>query len=118
MGRLTLRLDAGYCAVAAGCLVVLAKPLAEAFNVAAVVIVGLSGATAGWALLLRSAARAENVRPWLVVVFLANVTAAACIATLASARQADAVAFLLAAVAIEVAGFAAAQALALVRPLT
>ena len=117
LGRLALGLDAGYCGLAAVCLLAFAEPLGDVFDVTTALILGLAGATAGWALLLTFAALADNVKPWLLVVLLINCAAAGLIAALATARQSDAVTLLLFAVAVEVAGFAAAQAVALRQPL-
>lgn len=102
-----------YCALAAGCLAALAKPLANAFDVPAVAVLGISGVTAAWALLLLFAARRQNLRGWLLAVLIANIAAAGVLIALASAQRSAAMALLLVAVAIEVAGFAVTQAVAL-----
>lgn len=117
LGRLSLRADAAYCALAAFCLLIFVGPLARAMHTPIAVLIVASGATAVWALILRFAAHAPDVRPWLRGVLAANTAAAGWVALLAVTRPSDAMAFLLLAVAIEVAAFAVIQAVALRRPL-
>ena len=115
VGRVSLRLDAAYCALAAVLVVVFAGPLAGLFAVSAWVVVAVAAGTAGWAAALWHAAGRAVVRPWLAGVLVANVVAAGAIAALAASRPRDAFALLLAAVSAEVAAFAVSQAVALRR---
>jgi hypothetical protein len=116
LGRISLTADAAYCAVAALCLLVFAGPLSDALSVPTIGVALAALATAAWAVLLRLAARRAPLRPWLVRVLVANVMAAVVIGALAVIRPLDAFSLLLAAVAVEVAAFAASQVIALRRP--
>lgn len=113
VGRVSLRLDAAYCAVAAVLVVAFAGPLAGLFAVPVWVLVAVAGGTAAWAAALWHAAGRVVVRPWLVTVLAANVVAAGAVAALAMSRPAGAFALLLGAVSAEVAAFAVSQAVAL-----
>jgi hypothetical protein len=113
LGRLVLRADAAYCALAAGCLAAFTEPLAGVFDVPAIAVLGVSGATAGWALVLLFAARRENLKGWLLAVLIANAVAVGLLIALAAAQRTNAMTLLLVAVAVEVAAFAVAQAVAL-----
>jgi hypothetical protein len=116
-GRLSLRLDSIYCAVAAVLLVVFADPVSERLATPPAVTVALAAGVGGWAFALHRIARRPRLRPWLVRVLAANVVAAALIATFAGVRPWDGVVtVLLIAVAAEVAAFAVSQAAALRRP--
>ena len=116
LGRLVLRADAAYCAVAALCLLAFLRPLAEALAAPSEVLVGLVVGTGLWAIVLLVAARAVHVRPWLRRVLVANAVAAGAIAGLGVAHPYDVLSLLLLAVAAEVATFAVAQSVALSRP--
>jgi hypothetical protein len=116
VGRVSLRLDAAYCALAAALVLAFAGPLAGLFAVPVWVVVAVAAGTAGWAGALWHAAGRAEVRPWLAGVLAANVAAAGVIAALAVSRPHDAFALLLAAVSVEVAAFAVSQAVALRRP--
>lgn len=117
LGRLSLRLDAAYCGLAALLLLVFAGPAATRLGVPAWVILVAAVGTAGWAVVLRHLADRTRLRPWLIVVLTANVVAAGLIAILAATRPYDVFTVLLAAVAVEVAAFAASQAAALRQPI-
>lgn len=118
LGALSLRVDAIYCAVVAGCVLVFAAPLAQALVVPAPLVLGAAVATAVWALGLHRASRAPALRPWLLGVLAANTVAAGLAAALAVTRPRDALSLLLLAVAVEVAAFAVSQAVALRRGAT
>ncbi len=115
VGRVSLRLDAAYCALAAVLVGAFAAPLAEVFAVPGWVLVAVAAGTAGWAAALWHAAGRVAARPWLVTVLAANVVAAVAVAGLAVSWPAGAFALLLGAVAVEVAAFAVSQAVALRR---
>jgi hypothetical protein len=114
-GRRLLRLDAAYCAVAGAIALLLASPLASLLHVGAylLAVAGL-GAIVWAAVLLRLAARAEWPRA-VALVAAANLGAAAGIAALAALTPELAGRLLLAAVAVEVAAFGAAQVAAIRR---
>jgi hypothetical protein len=114
-GRVSLSADAAYCGLAALCLVVFARPLAEALGIPLIVVVLAAVGTAAWGVFLRFTARRETLRPWLVRVLVANVLAAGLIGALAVIRPRDGFSLLLVAVAVEVAAFAVSQAIALRR---
>ena len=113
LGRRLLRLDAAYCA-AAGLIAVFA-PLSELLAAPHALLVVGGAVAVAWALLLHRLARRTHWRTPLVVVAAANVLAAGAIAALAFATPQLAGQLLLAAVAIEVAAFAAGQLTALRR---
>ncbi|CAA9428068.1 MAG: hypothetical protein AVDCRST_MAG35-2416, partial [uncultured Quadrisphaera sp.] len=79
-------------------------------------VLAAAAVTALWALALGLAARAARLRGWLAVVLAVNVGGVLGLGALAAARPFDLLSLLLAAVALEVAAFAASQALALRRP--
>jgi hypothetical protein len=117
LGRIALTADAAYCAVAALGVLVFARPLADALAVPIIDVTLAAFGTAAWAVSLRLVARRTVLRPWLVLVLAANVVAASAILALVAARPPDGFSLLLAAVAVEVAAFAASQAVALRREL-
>ncbi|MEJ3748426.1 hypothetical protein WEI85_34715 [Actinomycetes bacterium KLBMP 9797] len=113
-GRLSLRLDAIYCAVAALALVVFVDPVSRRLDTPPALILAIAVGVGGWAFALHRVAWRPRLRPWLAGVLLANVVAATLIAVLAAVRPWDgAFTVLLAAVAVEVAAFAISQAVAL-----
>lgn len=99
--------------VVAACVAVFAGPLSRAFTLPVGVLLGIAAATAVWACSLWLAAGVVRVRPHLQVVLVANTVAAVLIAVTALIRPADMLSLLLAAVAVEVAGFAVWQIVAL-----
>ncbi|MDM4719356.1 hypothetical protein QTQ03_07005 [Micromonospora sp. WMMA1363] len=116
VGRLSLQLDSIYCAVAAVSLILFVGPVSERTTAPPVATVAIAVAVGGWAFALHRVARRPRLRGWLVGVLVANVVAAAAIATVAATRPWDgAFTVLLAAVAVEVAAFAVSQAVALRR---
>ena len=115
LGQLSLRADAAYCGLTAACLGLFSGPLSKALAVPVWVVLVAAAATAVWALRLQAAARGAE-RSWLVVVLLVNAVAAVLVAGLALSRPWDALSLLLFLVALEVAAFAASQAVALRRP--
>jgi hypothetical protein len=115
LGRLALTADAAYCALAAGCLAIFARPLSDALGVPVAAVVLAAVGTAGWAAMLRLVARKSPLRPWLIRVLAANIVAVGLIGALAATRRPDALSVLLVAVALEIAAFAVVQASALRR---
>ncbi|MBG0565982.1 hypothetical protein [Actinoplanes aureus] len=106
-----LRLDAAYCAICAALLALLAAPAATRLALPPAVVLTAAAAVGVWALTLHLAAGRRRLRPWLIGVLTANVLAAGAIGAAAAIRPWDAlVTLLLAAVAVEVAGFAVSQA--------
>ena len=115
-GRLSLRLDAAYCAVAALLLLLFAQPVSRSLQVRPEVTAVAAAGVGGWALLLHLVAGGPRLGRWLGVVLVANVLAAGLIAAVTVARPwQGAVTVLGAAVAVEVALFAISQAAALRR---
>jgi uncharacterized membrane protein YfcA len=115
MGRLALTADAAYCALAAACVGIFARPLSAALNVPIGAVLLAAFGTASWAALLHLVARHGLLRPWLIRVLAANIVAVGLIGALAATRPPDALSLLLVAVAVEVAAFAVVQASALRR---
>ncbi|MFC6017923.1 hypothetical protein ACFP2T_17110 [Plantactinospora solaniradicis] len=114
VGRLSLQLDAIYCALAGVSLILFVDPASERLTVPPAVIIASAIAIGGWAFALHRVARRPRLRPWLVGVLAVNVVAATLIAAFAEVRPWDgAFTLLLAAVAVEVAAFAVSQAVAL-----
>ena len=107
--RRWLRLDAVYCTGAGVLAVGLAAPLGHLFHVPRGLVAGIGAATLVWALLVGVLARREEWRSPLRLVGAANVVAAAGVVALAAVAPAAAARLLLAAVAVEVAAFAAVQ---------
>jgi hypothetical protein len=105
----SLRLDAVYCAVAGILALALAAPLGRLFHVPAVLPVAIGAATVAWAALLAALARRDAWRRPVAVVAGANAATSLAVGALAYAAPAVAGRLLLAAVAVEVAAFAAAQ---------
>ncbi|MGX7676688.1 hypothetical protein [Plantactinospora sp. DSM 117369] len=118
-GRLSLQLDAIYCAVAAVSLILLVNPVSERLTMPPAVTIAIAVGVGGWAFALHRVARRPRLRPWLVAVLTANVVAATLLAAFAAVRPWDgAFTVLLAAVAVEVAAFAVSQAVALRKAVT
>jgi multisubunit Na+/H+ antiporter MnhF subunit len=115
LGRRSLALDAVYCAVAGLIAIVAFDPLAELLGAPEALLVAAGFATIVWALLVHRLARAADWRRPVVAVAAANVVAALGLAALALVTPRLAGQLLLAAVAIEVAAFAASQLVALRR---
>ena len=115
LGRRLLRLDAVYCAGAGLIAVALFAPLAQLFDTPRLVPAAAGVATVVWAELLRRFARLPAWRQPVSLVAAANVLAAAGLAGLAVVAPSTAARILLAAVAVEVAAFAAGQVTALRR---
>jgi len=109
VARRWLRIDAFYCAAAGGLALALCVPLAHLFNIPLEAVVGVGAATILWALLLAHLARRRDWRQPLWLVAAANAFASAGLAVLAALAPEAAPRLLLAAVAVEVAGFAAVQ---------
>jgi hypothetical protein len=115
-GRMLLRADAAYCAAAGAVAVGARAPLARLLGTSTAVPTGVGAATLGWAAVVAGLASAPQWRRSLALVSAANTLGAGLIAGLAVAvprrRAARAV---LGGVALDVAGFAGAQAIALRR---
>jgi hypothetical protein len=108
--RRSLLFDATYCAVAGLLALALAAPLGHLFHVPAALTAGIAAATLVWAAALTIAARREGWRPVTVLVAAANAASSLGVGVLAYLAPGTAGRLLLAAVAVEVAAFAAVQA--------
>ena len=115
LGRGLLRVDAAYCAATGLILIAAVAPLSEILAAPQALLVLGGVAAVAWALVLRQLARRARWRAPVAVVASANLLATAAIAALALATPRLAGQLLLAAVAVEVAAFAAGQAVALRR---
>ena len=109
LGRRLLRLDAVYCFAAGVIALVLSVPLGRLLDIPAGVPAAVGLATIVWALLLGRLAIRPDWRGAVARVAAANVVGAAAIGALAVVAPATAGRLLLAAVAVEVAAFAAGQ---------
>jgi len=109
LARRLLRLDAFYCAGAGLIALAASVPLAGLFDVPTAAVAGVGAGTVAWAWVLAGLARRRDWRQPLAAVTAANVGAAAVVAALAAVAPALAARLLLAAVAVEVAAFAAIQ---------
>jgi len=115
LGRRLLRLDAAYCAGAGLIAVAAFAPLAELLAAPRALLAAAGLAALAWAFLLHRLARRLHWRAPVAVVATVNLLAAGAIAALAFAPPGLAGRLLLAAVAVEVAAFAAGQLAALRR---
>ena len=115
LGRRLLLLDAVYCAAAGALAIVAFGPLAELLAAPEHLLVAAGAAAIAWALVLRHLARRSQWRAPVAAVAAANLAAAVAIAALAFATPRLAGQLVLAAVAVEVAAFAAGQLRALRR---
>src|SRR6266540_3877610 len=115
LGRRLLRLDAIYCTGAGLIALVLFAPLARVLETPRTVPLAAGAATLVWAAALLHLARRGAWRIPVATVAAANAGAALAIAVLAVFAPATAARLLLAAVAVEVAAFAAGQVAALRR---
>jgi hypothetical protein len=116
VARLSLRFDAMYCALAAASLVLFLDPISSRLSVPPALIAAVAAGIGGWAVLLFRVAGRPRLRPWLLGVLLTNLAAATLIAGYAAvAPWQGAFTILLVAVSVEVAAFAASQAVALRR---
>jgi len=108
--RRSLLLDSAYCAAAGILALALAAPFGRLFHVPAAVPAAIGAATIVWAAALALLARREGWRSTTAVVAAANAAAALGVGALAYlAPGTGGARFLLAAVAAEVAAFAAVQ---------
>jgi hypothetical protein len=107
--RTWLRLDGAYCAGGGVLALVLARPLGELAHAPAEVFAAVGVGAIAWALVLTWLARQPEWRQPLRLVAAANVAASAAIAVVAFVTPALAARLLFAAVALEVAAFAAVQ---------
>lgn len=115
LGRLSLRLDAVYCGVAAAVVGLAADAWSGPSGAPAGLLRAIATLVAVWAGLLWLLARRGRVGRSLRFVGVANVVAAAAIAVAAALVPSIAMAVLLGAVAVEVAAFAISQAVAVRR---
>lgn len=113
IGRISLRLDAAYCVLAALSLAAGAAPMASAFGIPVAAMLAVAAAALCWAGWMWRASAGARLRRPLVVVMLANVIGAFGLAVLGASRLDDALGLLALAVSLEVAAFAASQAVAL-----
>ena len=109
LGRRLLRLDAGYCAGAGLIALAAFAPLARLLETPQIVPLAAGVATIAWAVLLVRVADRVDWRITVAAVAGANTLGAASIAVLAAFAPGTAARVLLAAVAVEVAVFAAGQ---------
>jgi hypothetical protein len=107
--RRWLRVDAAYCAACAVLAIMFARPLSRLYDVPPGLVLGLGALTLAWASLLVAVSRGDRLLAPLVFVAGANALAAAALAVLALVAPAAGPRLLLAAVAIEVSGFAVVQ---------
>ena len=107
--RRWLRFDAYYCGAAGVVAVGLAGPLGRLFHVPTALIAAIGLATVTWAWLLLRLSRRDEWRQPLQLVAAANVVASVGVGVLAVIAPALAGRLLLAAIAVEVATFAAVQ---------
>jgi len=115
-GRLSLRLDALYCALVAASLLAFVDPLSRTLGLRPLVTAAVAAGVAAWAFALYRASIRPHLRRILAVVLAANVAAATLIAVFAAIRPGPSwFTVLCAAVALEVAAFAVSQAAALRR---
>jgi hypothetical protein len=115
LGRRLLRLDAGYCAGAGLISIGLFAPLARLLDAPTGAPLAAGAATLAWAIVLMRLARRADWRPSVAGVAAANALAATAIGAVALFTPATGGRLLLAAVAVEVAGFAVGQAASLRR---
>lgn len=113
IGSVSLRLDAVYCVGAAVIVASCAHLISSQLQVSSVTILLAASATVIWGAFLWLASNRFLLRPVLLVVMSANILAAAGIAVLAIALPDMVLSLLAAAVSVEVAAFAASQAVAL-----
>src|SRR5688500_9129633 len=115
-GRLSLRLDALYCALVAASLLAFLNPLSRTLGLRPTATAALAAGAAAWAFALYRASSRPRLRRTLMVVLAANTAAATLIATFAAIRPWQGwFTILVAAVALEVAAFAVSQGFALRR---
>jgi len=107
--RRSLLLDSAYCAGAGILALALAAPFGRLFHVPPAVPAAIGAATIVWAGALAVLARREGWRSTTAVVAAANATAALGVGALAYLAPGTPARLLLAAVAAEVAAFAAVQ---------
>jgi len=114
LGRRSLAADAVYCAGGATLALLARGPLARILAVPPLAIALPAAGTFAWAALVAKLARRPDWRPAVGTVALANVGAAALLSAVACRRTEGRL--VLAATALEVAGFAASQVAALRGP--
>lgn len=115
LGLLSLRLDAIYCAVVGIAVAIAAPAISTVVALTPAVIVALGLAVALWGTTVEWMRAALDVRVALRIVMTANVVAAVAVALVSFAAAAVLAALVILAVAIDVAGFAGSQAIALGR---
>jgi hypothetical protein len=113
LGRRSLQLDAGYCAVAGAKLVVGSRWLSGRVGVPPSVLSGLGVLTLAWSGVVVRAARSQDWRRSVATVGAANLAAATVTGSLAGKARSPFFRVVLALVALEVAAFAGSQAAAL-----
>jgi len=112
LARRLLRLDAAYCAGAGLIAIALFAPLASLLGAPGAVLVASGVIAIVWALALVVLARRASWRVAATAVGVLNLGAAVAIGALAALSAATAARVLLAAVAVEIAAFAAGQFIA------
>jgi hypothetical protein len=115
LGRLSLRLDAVYCAVVGLVVAVTSGLTADAVNLPTTVVAALGAAVTVWGGAVWWLTSALPLRTALRVVVPANVVAAAGLGAVSVTMASAVVVLTLVAVAVDVAAFATSQAVALRR---
>ncbi len=113
VGRWSLRLDAVYCAVLGIAVLITAPALAPAVALPAIVIGGVGMAVVLWAAVVLWMLVRLHLRSALRLVMAANMIAAIGVATVSSVAATTFVAIAVLAIAVDIALFAASQAVAL-----
>lgn len=113
IGRWSLRIDAVYCAVLGIAVTLWAGPIAEGVRLPELVIAGVGIAVAVWAGAVLWMAQRVPLRRALRFVMVANIAAAAVVAAISVTAATFLVALAIIAIAIDIALFAASQAVAL-----
>ena len=112
-GRLSLEMDAAYCAVVGGIVSLGARRLGTLLELQVPAVLGAGAATVAWAGLVSRLSTAENWRRGVGLVATANLFAASGLGAVAARQRSLSGRLILAAVATDVATFAVWQAIAL-----
>ncbi len=108
--RRVLLADAAYCALSGAAFLGVAERVGRALEIPPRLVRAVGVAALAWAAALVCMARATTVRPWLLVVAVANALGALGIVALAATRSNRRVRAGVSLAALEVGGFAALQA--------
>lgn len=113
IGRWSLRVDSAYCAVLGGAVLATAPAVASVLALPAVVISGVGIAVLLWAVVVLGLLSRLRLRAALRLVMTVNVVAAAGVAAVSATAATGLVVLAVLAIAVDVALFAASQAVAL-----